>query len=267
MPELSEEMFLGAIDALVAADQHRLSDDPELSLYLRPLMFANEANLMLRPSREYQFILMAFIAGGFFGPVLRPVQVWVERDAARAFPGGTGDVKCAANYAGAFLAQRKAEQVGCQQVVWLDAGERRWVEELGGMNLFFIRGHGSAAEVVTPELTGTLLPGVTRDSLLTLAARLGHPIGQQRISLDQWRTECEQGIITETFACGTAAVVTPISEVRDGDDIWTAGDATAGPVTMGLRQALIDVQHGTAPDPGGWLYRVPQIGCRRRPPA
>ncbi|WBB80955.1 branched-chain amino acid aminotransferase [Micromonospora sp. WMMD882] len=256
MPEVPEEMFLRAVEAVVAADGRHVPDDPDVSLYLRPLLFASEANLMLRPANEYTFMMMAFVAGGFFGGVVEPVRVWVSRSTARAFPGGTGDVKCAANYAGAFLAQREAQMQGCHQVVWLDAGQRRWVEELGGMNLFFVRGDGVDAEVLTPELTGTLLPGVTRDTLLTLASRLGYRAGTTRLTVEDWRRECAAGVITEVFACGTAAVVTPVGSVRDGDTGWTVGDGQPGPVTRRLRQALVDLHHGTAPDPDGWLHPV-----------
>jgi branched-chain amino acid aminotransferase len=256
MPELPEEDFLRSVERLVAADQAALSDNPEHSLYLRPLMFATEPNLMLRPSNEYLYLLMAFVAGGFFGDTLEPVSVWVSHEHSRAMPGGTGDVKCAANYGPSFLAQRLAQQAGCQQVVWLDSVERRWVEELGGMNLFFVRGRGSGAEVVTPTLTGTMLPGVTRDSLLVLASRLGYRPAEERVSLDQWRDECAAGHITEVFACGTAAVVTPVGRVCDAGGDWTIGDGAAGPVTMHLRQHLLDLQHGLAPDPDGWMHPV-----------
>ncbi|GLZ37993.1 branched-chain amino acid aminotransferase [Actinokineospora sp. NBRC 105648] len=258
MPELPEEAFLSAVDDLVALDQHLLSDDPELSIYLRPLMFATEPNLMLRPSGEYLFLLMAFVAGGFFGAdAFAPVSVLIGRTHTRAVPGGTGDVKCAANYGPSFVAQRLAQEAGCQQVVWLDAIERRWVEEMGGMNMFFVRAGESGPEVFTPALTGTLLPGVTRDSLLTLAAQLGYPVSEERISVDQWRQDCVDGRITEVFACGTAAVVTPVGRVHDGDDHWLIGDGTAGPVTTALRKALVDVQHGLAPAPRGWLRPIP----------
>jgi branched-chain amino acid aminotransferase len=256
MPELPEEAFLAAVDELVAADGPWLPDDPELSLYLRPLMFATEPNLMLRPSREYLFVLMAFVAGGFFGDVLAPVSVWVSHDQSRAMPGGTGDVKCAANYGPSFLAQQRALAAGCQQVIWLDAAERRWVEEMGGMNLFLVRGRGPGAEVVTPRLTGTILPGVTRDSLLTLAGRLGHRPREARVSLAELREGCRRGEITEVFACGTAAVVTPVGRIHDETGAWSVGDGSAGPVTLALRTALREIQRGLAPDPDGWMHRV-----------
>jgi branched-chain amino acid aminotransferase len=257
MPELPEADFLAAVDDLVALDQSELSGDPGLSLYLRPLMFATEPNLMLRPSNQYLFLMMAFVAGGFFGDdELAPVSVLISREHSRAMPGGTGDVKCAANYGPSFVAQRLAQDAGCQQVVWLDAGEHRWVEEMGGMNLFFVRRDGSATELVTPELTGTLLPGVTRESLLVLGRRLGYPVREERISVEQWRAGCADGRITEVFACGTAAVVTPVGQVRDRDGDWTIGDGKPGPVTLTLREALVDLHHGLAPDPDGWMREV-----------
>jgi branched-chain amino acid aminotransferase len=252
MPELPEDLFLESVDRLVRADAQWLTDNPSHSLYLRPLMFGSEANLMLRPAEEYTFLLMAFLAGGFFGDTVAPVSVLVSHEHTRAVPGGTGDVKCAANYGPSMLAQREARALGCQQVVWLDATERRWVEEMGGMNLFFVRGD----EVVTPMLTGTLLPGVTRDALLTLAAREGFRVTERRMSLDEWRTDCRSGTITETFACGTAAVVTPVGRVCDEGGDFVIGTGELGPVTRRLRTALLDVQHGRTPDPDHWLHRV-----------
>jgi branched-chain amino acid aminotransferase len=256
MPELPEELFLDAVERVVAADQHLLSDDPALSLYVRPLMFADEASLALRTSRTYSFLTMAFITGSFFGDDIDAVTVWVNRTHPRAMPGGTGDVKCAANYGPSFTAQREAEEHDCQQVVWLDALEHRWVEELGGMNLFFVRGSGESAELITPPLTGTLLPGVTRKSLFALAGRLGYQAREERLSVDQWREECHSGRITEVFACGTAAVVTPVGEVREPGGGWTIGDGKPGPVTAAVRDALVGIHRGVAPDPDGWMHPV-----------
>lgn len=256
MPELPEHLFMDAVEQVVAADQCRLSEDPGLSIYLRPLMFADEASLALRTSRTYSFLTMAFITGSFFGDHIDAVTVWVNRTHPRAMPGGTGDVKCAANYGPSFTAQQEAEDHGCQQVVWLDALEHRWVEELGGMNLFFVRGAGEHAELVTPPLTGTLLPGVTRKSLLTLANRLGYRVREEPISVSQWREECRTGRITEVFACGTAAVVTPVGEVREPDGGWIIGEGKPGPVTAAVRDALVGIHRGVAPDPDGWMHPV-----------
>jgi branched-chain amino acid aminotransferase len=259
MPELPEDIFVDAVEQLVAADESWLSDNPAHSLYLRPIMFATDVSLMLRPSQGYRFLLMAFLAGDFFGEEVTSVSVLISRDYSRAMPGGTGNVKVAGNYAPSFLAQRQAEDAGCQQVVWLDAAERRWIEEMGGMNLFYVRGTGRGAQVVTTELTDSLLPGVTRDTLLSLAPRLGYTPHEERITVDRWREECLQARITEVFACGTAAVVTPVSRIRDpvGGD-WTVGNGEPGPVTLSLRRALIDLHHGTAADPDGWLHQVPR---------
>ncbi|WP_431682496.1 branched-chain amino acid aminotransferase [Kitasatospora sp. KL5] len=254
MPELPEDAFTAAAHQLVRADEGFLPADGSRSLYLRPLMFGSDASLMLRPSRSYRFLMMAFVTGGFFGDRAEPVAVHVSRDHVRAVPGGTGAVKVAGNYAPTFLAQRAAEAAGCRQVVWLDAVERRWVEELGGMNLFLVRGRGEGAEVVTPELTQTLLPGVTRSTLLTLAGRLGHRVVEERIPLDRWREECEAGTVTEAFACGTWAVVTPVGRVRDGDGGWTVGDGRPGPVTTALHRLLTGLHHGLVPDEDGWFH-------------
>jgi branched-chain amino acid aminotransferase len=256
MPELPSEMFAEAVDKLVAADEVLLSDDPRHSLYLRPLMFGADTNLMLQPAGQYHFLLMAFVAGGYFGDDPEPVSVWVSREHARAAPGGTGNVKCSGNYAASFVAQRRAVDSGFQQVVWLDPVERRWVEEMGGMNLFVVRPAGGTVEVVTPALTDTILPGVTRDSLLKLAARLGHRPAEERISVEDWRSGSESGVITEAFASGTAALVTPIGRIGDTHGDFTVGDGTPGPVTLALRKALVDVQRGVAPDVDGWRHQV-----------
>ncbi|MFF4393546.1 branched-chain amino acid aminotransferase [Streptomyces sp. NPDC001552] len=254
MPELPVETFVAAVDQLIDADEGSLSDDPAHSIYLRPIMFGTDTSLMLRPSRTYRFLVMAFVAGGFFGEDVESVSVFASHEYSRAFPGGTGDVKVAANYAPSFLAQRQAEAAGCQQVLWLDAAERRYLEEMGGMNLFLVRGQGAQAQVVTPKLTGTLLPGITRTTILTLAERLGYDAVEERVSLDQWRAECDAGLMPEAFACGTAAVVTPISTVVDRGHNWTIGDGKPGPVTLALRTALTDLHHGLVPDPDGWLH-------------
>lgn len=207
---------------------------------------------MLRASNEYTFLMMAFLAGGFFSDQVEPVSVLVSREFTRAVPGGTGNVKCAANYGPSLLAQRQAQEAGCQQVVWLDAAEHRYIEEMGGMNLFFV----SDGRVLTPELTGTLLPGNTRASLLTIAAIEGFETAEVRMTVDEWRDGCASGEISETFACGTAAVVTPVGKVRDRDGDFAVGTGGMGPVTTRLREALLDIQHGRRPDPGGWLHHI-----------
>jgi branched-chain amino acid aminotransferase len=182
------------------------------------------------------------------------VSVWLSTEYTRASPGGTGEAKCAGNYAVSLVAQAQAAEKGCDQVVWLDATEHRYVEEMGGMNLFFVYGSGENARVVTPKLTGTLLPGITRDSLLTLARDLGYPSEEGTISTTDWRQGNASGELTEVFACGTAAVITPVGQVKSAEHEWTVGTGTPGPVTMRLRKALLELQTGQAPDPHKWMH-------------
>ncbi len=256
MPELPEDLFVEAIEALVRQDRDWVPASPDHSLYLRPFMFATEIGLGVRPASEYLFLLIASPAGAYFPRGVKPVSVWLSEDYTRAAPGGTGEAKCAGNYAASLIAQAQAIGEGCDQVVWLDAVEHRWVEEMGGMNLFFVYGSGENARLLTPALTGTLLPGITRDSLLTLARDLGYQAEEGRISTDEWRRGNQDGSITEVFACGTAAVITPVGSVKAASGSWTVGDGEPGPVTMRLRKALLDIQRGTAPDPYGWMHKI-----------
>jgi branched-chain amino acid aminotransferase len=256
MPRLPEELFLASIEALVTQDADWVPDDPEKSLYLRPFMFSTEVGLGVRPANEYLYMLIASPAGAYFPRGVKPVSVWLSEEYVRAAPGGTGEAKCAGNYAASLVAQAQAAEQGCDQVVWLDAVERRWVEEMGGMNLYFVHGSGADARIVTPTLTGSLLPGVTRDSLLQVAADLGWAATEERISVDDWREGNASGEITEVFACGTAAVITPVGLVKSSHGSWTVGDGEPGPVTTALRKALLDVQTGRAADSHGWMTEL-----------
>jgi branched-chain amino acid aminotransferase len=254
MPELPEELFLAAIEALVEQDQAWVPGYDETSLYLRPFMFATEVGLGVKPASSYLFMLIASPAGAYFHGGIKPVSVWLSTEYVRAAPGGTGEAKCAGNYAASLIAQAQAAAEGCDQVVWLDAAEHRWVEEMGGMNLYFVYGSGDSARLVTPELTGALLPGVTRSSILQVAADLGIDAEEERISIDDWREGNADGSITEVFACGTAAVITPVGKVRWSLGEWTVGDGSPGPVTERLRAHLLDIQHGRADDTHGWMH-------------
>ena len=256
MPHLPEELFLASIEALVRQDAAWVPDDPEKSLYLRPFMFATEVGLGVRPANEYLYMLIASPAGAYFPQGVKPVSVWLSEEYVRAAPGGTGEAKCAGNYAASLVAQAQAAAQGCDQVVWLDAVERRWVEEMGGMNLYFVYGSGADARILTPTLTGSLLPGVTRDSLISLAGDLGYRAEEGRISVEDWRAGNASGELTEVFACGTAAVITPVGQVRGTNHSWTVGSGESGPVTLRLRQALLDLQTGRAPDPHGWMREL-----------
>jgi branched-chain amino acid aminotransferase len=256
MPELPEDLFVEASDVLIRQEQGWVPPAVGESLYLRPLMIATEAALGVRPAKRYLFLLFGSPSGAYFPKGIRPVSVWISTDYTRAAPGGTGEAKCSGNYAASLVAQQEANRQGCEQVVWLDAKERRHIEEMGGMNLFFVYSVGGKTKLVTPRLTGTLLPGVTRDSLLKLAVDLGYEVEEGTLSVDQWRADIQSGAMTEVFACGTAAVITPVGQVKSKVDAWTIGDGETGPVAARLRAALLDIQHGRSADPYGWMHRV-----------
>jgi branched-chain amino acid aminotransferase len=253
MAPLPEELFLGSIRELIKIDRKWIPTHPEGSLYLRPFMYASEAFLGVKPSSEYLYVLIASPVGSYFKSGVKPVTVWVSSEFTRAAPGGTGAAKCGGNYAASLAAQAEATERGCDQVVFLDAVERRWIDELGGMNIFFVYDDGS---LVTPPLNGNILPGITRDSVITLARAAGHEVTERPVSLVEWRADAISGRLREVFACGTAAVITPIGQVRSTEGEFTVADGAGGPVTAGLRTSLVDIQRGRAVDPYGWVERV-----------
>lgn len=195
--------------------------------------------------------MIATPAGAYFNPS-KAVTVWISTEYVRAAPGGTGEAKCGGNYAASLVAQKAAAAEGCDQVVWLDAVERKWVEEMGGMNLYFVKNN----KVITPKLTGTLLPGITRDSILSVARDLGYETEEVMLSVDDWKAGIESGEITETFACGTAAVVSPIGAAKSKWGTWVTGDGNPGAITMKIRETLLAIQHGQLEDKYGWVKRV-----------
>ncbi|MBA3524817.1 MAG: branched-chain amino acid aminotransferase [Geodermatophilaceae bacterium] len=256
MPELPDAAFVAAVDALVQIDRDWISDGPENSLYVRPFMISTEVFLGVRAAHTYKFLVIASPAGAYFPNGVLPVSVFISEEFVRAAPGGTGAAKVAGNYAASLLAQQQAADEGCDQVVWIDAVERRYVEEMGGMNLFFVLGSGADAELVTPELTGSLLAGITRDSIITLARDAGITVTERRFSVDEWRDGAVAGLVTETFACGTAAVITPVGQVKAKTGDFTVADGGTGPLTLNLRAQLQDIQYGRVPDPRGWVHRI-----------
>ncbi|SEM52752.1 branched-chain amino acid aminotransferase [Sphingomonas gellani] len=253
MPELPEELFIESCRALATVDREWMPTVEGGSLYLRPFMIASEAFLGVKPSAEYLYMVIASSVGAYWRGPARAVSIWASREYARAAAGGTGAAKCGGNYAASLVAQAEAIRQGCDQVVFLDAAERRWVEELGGMNIFFVFDDGS---IQTPPLTGTILPGITRDSLITLARGMGLTVREELYAIDQWRADAESGRLTETFACGTAAVVTPIGTVAEAQGRFTIGGGVPGPVTTRLRDALVAIQRGTAVGPDGWMQPI-----------
>jgi branched-chain amino acid aminotransferase len=261
IPELPESVFIESLRQLIAVDEQWVPPaGGEASLYLRPFIFATEPGLGVRPALEYRYLVIGSPAGAYFKGGIKPVSVWLSTEYVRASPGGTGAAKFGGNYAASLLAQAEAAEHGCDQVVWLDAIERRFIEEMGGMNLFFVYGSGSEARLLTPELTGALLPGVTRDSLLSVAADLGYSAEEGRIDVASWQADNASGALTEVFACGTAAVITPVGEVKSAGASWRVADGRPGPVTLRLRQHLLDVQRGRAEDRHGWMRTLVPAG-------
>jgi branched-chain amino acid aminotransferase len=251
MAQLPEPVFVEAVEQLVRIDRDWIPGG-EGSLYLRPFMIANEVFLGVKPSAEYIFAVIASPVGSYFKGGPAPVSIWVSENYTRAAIGGTGAVKCGGNYAASLRAQAEAIDHGCDQVVFLDAVERRYIEELGGMNIFFVFDDGSLA---TPPL-GTILPGITRDSIIALARDSGTPVREEAYTIDQWRKDSASGKLKEAFACGTAAVISPIGKVCSASgDFLTSGGA-AGPVAMGLRKQLNDIQYGRVADPHNWIRAV-----------
>jgi branched-chain amino acid aminotransferase len=253
MAELPDDLFIESVKALVRADVDWFPPVEGGSLYLRPFMIASEAFLGVRPSAEYLYLVIASPAGNYFKGGAPAISLWVSQDYTRAAPGGTGAAKCGGNYATSLVAQAQAIKMGYDQVVYLDAAERRWIEELGGMNLFFVFADGS---LQTPPLSGTILPGITRDALLTLARDEGLTVREEPYAIDQWRADAISGHLTESFACGTAAVVTPVGSVTTDEGKFTIGAGGPGQTTQRLRERLVAIQRGTAADPYGWVHRI-----------
>jgi branched-chain amino acid aminotransferase len=255
LPEMPVEFFIQTVEELVKADQNWVPKNVGESLYLRPFMIATEVGLGVRPSNKATYILIATPAAAYFNAA-NAVTVWISTEYVRASIGGTGEAKCGGNYAASLVAQKEAAAQGCEQVVWIDAIERKWIEEMGGMNLYFVKGKGKDAKIITPKLTGTLLAGITRDSILSVAADLGYKTEEVMISMDDWRDGVASGEISEIFACGTAAVVTAVGTAKSAKGTWVTGDGKPGPITNQIRETLLGIQHGSIADKHGWNKRV-----------
>jgi branched-chain amino acid aminotransferase len=251
MVQLPESVFIEAVEQLVRIDSAWIPGG-EGSLYLRPFMIASEVFLGVKPSAEYIFAVIASPVGSYFKGGPAPVSIWVSENYTRAAVGGTGAVKCGGNYAASLRAQAEGIEHGCDQVVFLDAVERRYIEELGGMNIFFVFDDGS---LVTPPL-GTILPGITRDSIIALAKDSGRPVREEPYTIDQLRADAASGKLKEAFACGTAAVISPIGKVCSTSGDFLISGGAAGPVAMGMRKKLVDIQYGRTNDPHNWIRHV-----------
>ncbi|WP_342395061.1 branched-chain amino acid aminotransferase [Aestuariimicrobium sp. T2.26MG-19.2B] len=253
MPALPVEDFLTSLQLLVDLDRDWVpSPEGEQNLYLRPFMFGTEHLIGVRASHSYTYCVLATPAGAYYS---QPLKLWVTPNYSRAAVGGTGAAKCGGNYAASLKAADEAGEHGCGQVLWLDGAEHRWVEECGTMNIMFVTSDG---ELLTPATNGNILEGVTRDSLLQLAPDHGLRPVERAIEFTEVQRRLLDGTITEVFACGTAAVVTPITGFRtpDGGADLTVADGQVGPLTAAIRQHLLDIQYGRAADQHGWLVKV-----------
>lgn len=252
MPDLPPSLFVESIERLIDIDRAWVPGG-EGALYLRPFMFANDAFLGVQAANHYIFCVIASPVGAYFKGGMKPLSLWISNQFTRAASGGTGAAKCGGNYAAGLIAQAEANAHGCDQVVFLDAIEHRWIEELGGMNIFFVMDDGT---IRTPEL-GTILAGVTRASIIDLARSEGHRVLEQRYSIDEWTADAASGRLREVFVCGTAATVVGVGDVRSATGQFTIADGQSGPVTEKLRSRLIAIQRGRAPDPFDWRRTVP----------
>lgn len=253
LPALSVDDFVGSVAALVRTDIDWVPTGEEASLYLRPFMYASERFLGVRPSLEAEYLVIASPVGPYFSGGVRPVAIWVDQEFHRASSGGTGAAKCGGNYAASLLPQLQAQRQGFDQVCFLDAETTSTIEELGGMNVFVVKADGT---VETPELTGSILEGVTRRSILQLLADRGHEVVERRIPLAELVAGLADGSVTEVFACGTAAVVTPIGRLAGSTFDHTIQGGEPGELTMAVREELTDIQNGRAADRHGWMRRL-----------
>ena len=252
IPELPEEDFVDAIKAVVDVDRDWIPTDPGTSLYIRPFIIATDGFLGVAPSKTYLFIVILSPSGAYYESGLEPVGIWIEDEYVRAVKGGMGYTKTGGNYAASLIAQVKAHDDGYSQVLWLDGVERKYIEEVGAMNIMFkING-----KVVTPMLNGSILPGVTRDSILQVCRDWGYEVEERRISVDELVAAAKDGSLEEVWGTGTAAVVSPVNKLRYEDEVMHIGDGGIGELTQKLYDELTGIQWGKRPDTRGWRVTV-----------
>ena len=252
MPEISVDDHLEAIRKLVIVEQAWVPARPGTSLYIRPTMIATDQELGVHASKTYLHYILLCLAGDYFPQGFEPVSVLIENCYRRAAAGGTGEAKTGGNYSASLLASESAQEKGYSQVLWLDSQTGKNIEEVGAMNIMLVYGN----KIVTPRLSGSILPGVTRDSIITLAPDLGYEIVEQIVPVEDMLKDIRSGNITEAFGCGTAAVVAPIGTFGFKGERVTVGSGDVGPVTQRLRETLVAIQYGDQPDEYGWVDRV-----------
>jgi branched-chain amino acid aminotransferase len=252
MPRIDEKFALKALIELIKTEREWIPDRPGQSLYIRPFAFATEPCLGVRPSQTYNFLIILSPSASYYKGGLAPVKIGVEDNYVRAVRGGVGFTKAAANYAVSLKAQESAKNSGCEQVLWLDGIERKYIEEVGSMNIFF----KIAGEVVTPKLQGSILPGVTRDSVLKLCEYFKIPAAEKQISVDDLHAAAKNGTLEEAFGSGTAAVIAPVGELNYKNETFIINNNQIGPVAQKLYDEITGIQFGTKPDPFNWIYEI-----------
>lgn len=253
MPVVDEEEHLAAVAQLIELENAWVPSSPGASLYIRPVMIATEAALGVHASREYLHFVILSPVGAYFRSGFNPINVWITHKYKRAVKGGTGEIKTGGNYAASLLVSEQAKQRGYSQVLWLDAIHGRYVEEVGAMNIAFVY---DGKHIVTPPLTGSILPGVTRDSVITLGRELGYQVSEELIDVDEMLADIQSGRLTEVFGCGTAAVIAPVGKFGYQGRDYVINDYQVGPVSRRLYQELTDIQYGRIHDPFGWTYTI-----------
>lgn len=252
MPQVPEELFIQALEEFVKVEKDWIPTGEGESLYLRPYMFATEPQVGVHPAKSYKFMIIASPVGAYYPEGVNPVKIWVEDEYVRAAPGGTGFTKCGGNYAGSLKAQEKAEKEGYTQVLWLDGVERKYVEEVGSMNAFFV----IDGEVYTAPIEGTVLPGITRDSIIHLLKDWGIPVHEEHLAIEDLMQKAADGKLDEAFGTGTAAVISPIGELAYKGEKAVINDFKTGELTQKLYDTLTGIQWGDIEDPHGWTREV-----------
>ena len=252
MAELPEEEFVEAVETLVKYEQDWIPTAPETSLYIRPFMFATEPGVGVHPAKKYKFVIILTPVGNYYPEGVAPVKIWIEDEFVRAVKGGTGFTKCGGNYAGSLAAQVKAEEHGYTQVLWLDGQERKYVEEVGSMNIMFLINN----TVVTAPLEGSVLPGVTRDSMLTILRDWGYKVEERHLSVDELMEAGRTGALQEAWGTGTAAVISPVGELCYKGEEVLINDFKTGELTQKLYDTLTGIQWGKLPDKFNWIHKV-----------
>ncbi len=252
MAQVDPESHVEAIVKMVELEQRWVPSGEGQSLYIRPTMISTEPALGVHASSSYLHFIIVGPVGAYFATGFNPVSVFISNEYVRAVRGGTGDAKCGGNYAASLIVGAEVAKKGYQQVLWLDGVERKYVEEVGAMNIAFAYGN----HIITPELSGTILPGITRKSVLELAPTLGYTVSEERIAVDQVIKDLQSGAITEAFGMGTAAVIAPVGKFGYKGADFLVGGNTAGPVSLALYKALTDIQYGRSADPFGWTMTV-----------